>query len=163
MTATTAPIKQASALVVILLICFAAAALGSVATTPNIPTWYATLAKPSWNPPNWLFGPVWTMLYISMAVAAWLVWRRGGLQQARWPLTLFAVQLALNAAWSWIFFWYHMPGLACIEIVALLLAIAATTTTFWPRSKVAGMLMLPYLGWVAFAAVLNYSIWRLNG
>jgi translocator protein len=153
------PIKQAAALVVILLICFAAAGLGSVATTPNIPTWYATLAKPSWNPPNWLFGPVWTVLYICMAVAAWLVWRQGG---PRTPLTLFAVQLALNAAWSWIFFWFHMPGIAFLEILALLVTIAATSTAFWPRSVAAGILMLPYLGWVAFASVLNFAIWRMN-
>ena len=150
-------------LIVLLVICFGAAGLGSVATTPNIPTWYATLAKPSWNPPNWLFGPVWTTLYICMAVAAWLVWRQGGLQQARTPLTLFAVQLSLNAAWSWIFFGFHMPGAAFFEILALLAAIAATTIAFWSRSKAAGILMLPYLAWVAFASVLNFTIWRLNG
>ena len=154
------PIKQTTAFVVILLICFAAAGLGSVATTPNIPTWYATLAKPAWNPPNWLFGPVWTVLYICMAVAAWLIWRQDGV---RGPLTLFAVQLVLNAAWSWLFFWFHMPGAAFIEILTLLVAIAATTIAFWPRSKAAGILMLPYLGWVAFASVLNFAIWRLNG
>jgi len=154
--------KQTAAFVVILLVCFAAAGLGSVATTPNIPTWYATLAKPSWNPPNWLFGPVWTVLYICMAVAAWLVWRQGGLRQARTPLMLFAVQLALNAAWSWIFFGFHLPGAAFIEILVLLTAIAATTIAFWFRSKAAGILMVPYLGWVAFASVLNFTIWRLN-
>ena len=156
------PIKQATAFVVILVICFAAAGLGSIATTPNIPTWYATLTKPSWNPPNWLFGPVWTVLYICMAVAAWLVWRQGGLFQARTPLTVFAVQLTLNAVWSWLFFGFHMPGIAFLEILALLLAIAATTIAFWPRSKAAGILMLPYLGWVAFASVLNFEIWRMN-
>lgn len=157
------PIKQATAFVVILVICFAAAGLGTVATTPNISTWYATLAKPSWNPPNWLFGPVWTALYICMSVAAWLVWRQGGLRQARWPLTLFAIQLALNAAWSWIFFWFHMPGAAFIEILALLTAVTGTTIAFWPRSKPAGILMLPYLGWVALASVLNFTIWRMSG
>jgi len=97
---------------------FAAAGIGSFATTPNIATWYATLTKPSWNPPNWVFGPVWTTLYISMAVAAWLVWRQGGLWQ--WALALFAVQLALNAAWSWLFFGFHLPGAAFIEIVVIL-------------------------------------------
>ena len=152
--------KQIVALVVSLIVCFAAAGLGSLATTPNIATWYATLAKPSWNPPNWIFGPVWTFLYISMAVAAWLVWRQGGLWQ--WALALFAVQLALNAAWSWLFFGFHMPGAAFIEIVALLAAIAATTIAFWPKSMAAGILMLPYLAWVAFASVLNFTIWRLN-
>ena len=153
--------RQILALVLFLVVTFAAAGIGSLATTPNIPTWYATLAKPSWNPPNWIFGPVWTILYISMAVAAWLVWRQGGIWQ--WPLALFAVQLGLNAAWSWIFFGFHMPGAALIEIVALLAAIAATTIAFWPKSMAAGILMLPYLGWVAFASVLNFTIWRLNG
>lgn len=151
--------KQTAVFVVILLICFAAAGFGSIATTPNIPTWYATLTKPSWNPPNWLFGPVWTALYICMAVAAWLVWRQGG---PRTPLTLFAIQLALNAAWSWIFFWFHLPVIAFLEILVLLAAIAATTIAFWPRSRAAGILMLPYLGWVAFASVLNFTIWRMN-
>ena len=119
-------IKQSIALVVFLAVTFAAAGIGSIATTPNIPTWYAGLAKPSWNPPNWIFGPVWTALYISMAVAAWLVWRQGGLWQ--WALALFAVQLALNAAWSWLFFGFHMPGAAFIEVVALFAAILATTS-----------------------------------
>jgi tryptophan-rich sensory protein len=97
-----------------------------------------------------------------MAVAAWLVWRQDGSQQARTPLTLFAVQLSLNAAWSWIFFGFHMPGAAFFEILVLLAAIAATTIAFWPRSVAAGILMLPYLAWVAFASVLNFTIWRLN-
>jgi tryptophan-rich sensory protein len=155
--------KQAVALVVSLAICFAAAGIGSLATTPNIANWYAGLAKPPWNPPNWVFGPVWTVLYICMAVAAWLVWRKGGLAKARWPLALFAVQLALNAAWSWLFFGFHMPGAAFIEILALLVAIAATTIALWRQSLAAGLLMVPYLGWVTFATVLNYAIWRLNG
>ena len=153
--------RQIIAPVAFLAVCFAAAALGSLATTPNIATWYAGLAKPTWNPPNWIFGPVWTALYISMAVAAWLVWRQGGLWQ--WPLALFAVQLALNAAWSWLFFGFHLPGAAFIEVVALFAAIVATTVAFWPKSMAAAILMLPYLGWVAFAAVLNFTIWRLNG
>ena len=154
-------ITQAIGLVVFIAITFVAAGVGTLATTPNIATWYATLAKPTWTPPNWLFGPVWTLLYISMAVAAWLVWRRGGLWQ--WPLALFAVQLALNAAWSWLFFGFHLPGIAFAEIVALLAAIVVTTIGFWSRSMPAGILMLPYLGWVAFASVLNFTIWRLNG
>ncbi|MGA2621845.1 MAG: TspO/MBR family protein [Thermoguttaceae bacterium] len=153
--------KEVIALVAFLAICFAAAGIGSLATTPNIATWYAGLAKPSWNPPNWIFGPVWTVLYLSMAVAAWFVWWQGGLWQ--WALALFAVQLALNAAWSWLFFGFHMPGAAFFEVVALLVAIAATTVAFWPRSMAAGLLMLPYLAWVSFATVLNFTIWRLNG
>lgn len=152
--------KDILALVCFLALCFSAAALGSLATTPNLAVWYTGLAKPSWNPPNWVFGPVWTVLYVLMAFAAWLVWRKEGLWQ--WPLALFAVQLALNAAWSWLFFGFHLPGAAFAEIVALLAAILATTLAFWFRSVAAGILMLPYLGWVCFAAVLNFTLWRLN-
>jgi tryptophan-rich sensory protein len=155
------PTRQVIGLAVFLALTFSAAGIGSIATTPNIATWYAGLAKPSWNPPNWIFGPIWTLLYISMAVAAWRVWRQGELW--RWSLALFAVQLVLNAAWSWLFFGLHLPGVAFIEIVAMLAAILATTIAFWPRSMAAGILMLPYLGWVAFASVLNFTIWRLNG
>jgi translocator protein len=158
----TTPKQQLLGLLVLLVVCFAAAGIGGAATSPNIATWYATLSKPSWNPPNWIFGPVWTALYISMAVAAWLVWRQGGLEQAKVPLLLFAVQLVLNAAWSWFFFGFHAPGAAFIDIVALLAAIVATTTAFWGRSLAAGILMTPYLAWVAFATVLNFAIWRLN-
>lgn len=148
------------ALVVLIAICFSAAGIGSLATTPNIPNWYAGLAKPSWTPPSWLFGPVWSVLYLSMAVAAWLVWRRGN---ALKPLTLFAVQLAFNAAWSWLFFGLHNPGMAFVDIVLLWAAIAATMVAFWFRSAVAGILFVPYLSWVSFAAVLNFTLWRLNG
>jgi tryptophan-rich sensory protein len=153
--------KQTVAFVVFLAVTFAAAGIGSIVTTPNIATWYAGLAKPTWNPPNWIFGPVWTALYISMAVAAWLVWRQGGLWQ--WPLALFAIQLALNAAWSWLFFGFHAPGAAFIEVVVLLAAIVATSTAFWRYSLAAGILMVPYLGWVSFASVLNFTIWQMNG
>ena len=95
------------ALVLLIVICFAVAGLGGLTTTPNIPNWYAGLAKPSWTPPGWLFGPVWSVLYLSMAVAAWLVWRKGN---AAVPMILFAVQLVFNAAWSWLFFGLHNPG-----------------------------------------------------
>jgi len=156
------PLRQIVGLIVLLAVVFAVAGLGSLATSPNIPTWYAGLAKPSWNPPNWLFGPVWSVLYVCMATAAWLVWRKGGWAQARRALSLFALQLALNGAWSWLFFGLHRPGAAFVELVALLAAILATTIAFWGRSLAAGILMLPYLGWVAFASVLNFSIWRLN-
>ena len=147
------------ALVAFLAVTFSAAGIGGLATAPNIPTWYAGLAKPSWTPPDWLFGPVWTLLYLSMAVTAWLVWRNGG----RWPLVPFAVQLAFNAAWSWLFFGMHSPAFGFVDIVLLWAAIAATTIFFWRRSAVAGLLLLPYLVWVSFAAVLNLAIWRLNG
>lgn len=148
-----------TSLIIFLLICFAVAGLGSLATTPNIPNWYAGLNKPSWNPPNWLFGPVWTLLYAMMAVAGWLVWKRAGWGTA---LTCFAVQLALNLAWSFIFFGAHQTGLAFLEIVLLWLAIVATIISFWSVSKTAAGLLIPYLLWVSFAATLNFTIWRLN-
>jgi translocator protein len=150
-------------LVVFLVVCFAAAVIGGAVTTPKIATWYATLVKPSWNPPNWIFGPVWSALYCCMAVAAWLVWRQEGFQQARVPLVLFAVQLGLNVLWSCIFFGLERPGLAFAEVLILWAAIAATMVTFWFRSTVAGILFVPYLAWVSFASVLNFVIWRLNG
>jgi tryptophan-rich sensory protein len=149
-------------LVVCLVICFAAAGIGRAVTTPKIGTWYATLAKPSWNPPNWVFGPVWSALYFCMAVAAWLVWWQGGFSEATLPLTLFGVQLVLNVLWSCIFFGLEMPGFAFAEVLLLWAAIAATMVTFWPRSMIAGLLFVPYLAWVSFASVLNYAIWRLN-
>jgi benzodiazapine receptor len=154
--------RHAIGLVVLIAICFGAAGLGSLFTTPSVGGWYGTLRKPAWTPPNWVFGPVWSLLYLSMAIAAWLVWCRAGISGARLPLALFALQLALNVSWSAIFFSAHMPGLAFAEIVLLWLMILATIVSFWPVSRTAGWLMLPYLLWVAFAAALNYSIWRLN-
>lgn len=153
-------VKEWIGLVVSLVICFAVAGVGSLATTPNIPTWYATLNKPTWTPPNWLFGPVWTVLYAMMGVSAWLVWKRGGWSPA---LTLFAIQLVLNLAWSFIFFGFHQMGLGFLEIVLLWLAIAATVLMFFQVAKVAAILLIPYLLWVSFAAALNFTIWRLNG
>jgi len=144
-------------------LCFGVAAAGSLATMPNIPNWYAGLTKPAWNPPNWIFGPVWSALYFSMAVAGWLVWRQDGLRRAAVPMLLFGIQLALNGAWSWLFFGLHDPAAAFVDIVLLWAAIGATMIVFWRRSIVAGLLFVPYLGWVSFAAVLNYAIWRLNG
>lgn len=141
---------------------FTAAAIGGAATDRSIRDWYPTLAKPVWNPPAWLFGPVWTVLYIAMAVAAWLVWRRAGWAGARLALTLFMVQLALNAAWSIIFFGLRNPGAAFIEVVVLWAAIVGTLVLFWQVSGPAGILFIPYLAWVSFAAVLNFTIWRLN-
>jgi tryptophan-rich sensory protein len=124
--------------------------------------WYAGLTKPAWNPPNWLFAPVWTALYLLMAIAAWLVWRESGFSGAAVPLAVFVLQLILNAGWSWIFFGRHEIRLALIEIVILWLAILWTVLAFWRVSPVAGALLVPYLLWVSFASVLNYAIWRLN-
>lgn len=148
-----------------------AAVTGSL-TGPEIPAWYAGLAKPTFNPPNWVFGPVWTLLYTMMAVAAWrvhvrtdvgeLTGRIAGGPSNRTALNWWWLQLALNAAWSGIFFRRHAIGFALAEIVVMLVAIAMTTYLFWRVSRLAGVLMVPYLGWVAFATALNFGIWRLN-
>jgi translocator protein len=138
---------------------FSAATLGAFFSPGE---WYAALAKPSWNPPAWLFGPVWSALYAMMAVAAWLVWKRGGFLAQRTPLALFLVQLALNAAWSPLFFGLQWPGVAFAEILLLWLAILATLVSFLRVNQVASWLLAPYLAWVSFAAVLNFTLWRMN-
>jgi len=155
-------LRSISVLVLFVLIVLGVAAIGSVATSRSVSTWYTELRKPSFNPPSWLFGPVWTVLYLTMAVAAWLVWRRHGLAGAALPLAIFAAQLILNAGWSILFFGLRHPGLALADIVALWLAILATIIAFWRVSPLAGALLLPYLAWVAFACILNWSIWSLN-
>jgi benzodiazapine receptor len=124
--------------------------------------WYAALRKPSWNPPSWLFGPVWTVLYVMMAVAAWLVWRQGGWTQQRRPLAWYLVQLVLNAAWTPLFFGLHRPDLALMEILLLLGAVGITMRAFFRVRPVAGMLLAPYLAWVSFATVLNFTLWWMN-
>jgi len=154
--------RQAIALAVSLGVCLGAAGIGSILTTPSLHPWYATLRKPPWTPPNWLFGPVWTALYLGMAVAAWLVWRQAGFSPARLPLTLFALQLVLNVAWSGIFFGLRLPGAAFLEVVLLWLFILSTATAFWPVSRTASWLLVPYLTWVTYAAALNAAIWRMN-
>jgi tryptophan-rich sensory protein len=149
-------------LILFLTLCLGAGGLGAIATTPEIAGWYTTIAKPGWTPPDFVFGPVWTALYVLMAIAAWLVWKPAGLRDAAVPLTLFGLQLLLNVGWSWIFFNMHEPGWAFAEIALLWLAIAATTVAFFHRSKIAGWLLVPYLAWASFASALNFSIWRLN-
>lgn len=142
-----------------LLLCFAAASLGAL-FPPG--AWYAALQKPSWNPPGWIFGPVWSALYTMMAVAAWLAWQRGGFAAQGRALGAFLAQLALNALWTPLFFGLHWPGVAFAEIVLLWLAIAWTIALFWRVQRAAAYLLLPYLAWVSFAAVLNGALWRLN-
>lgn len=154
--------KQWIGLVVFVGVCLAVGLLGSIATTPEVGGWYRTLNKPTWNPPDSVFGPVWTALYITMGIAAWLVWKKWGFSAARIPLGLFGLQLVLNAAWSWIFFGMHRPDLAFVEILFLWLAIVATMVAFFRCSQLAGWLLTPYLAWVSFAAVLNFTIWRMN-
>jgi tryptophan-rich sensory protein len=152
-------LKSAFALAGWLALCFGAASLGAVFMPGE---WYAALRKPSWNPPGWVFGPVWSALYTMMAVAVWLVWKRGGFVAQRRPLALFLAQLFLNAAWTPLFFGLHRPGIALVEIVLLWLAIAATLAAFRPVSRVAVWLLAPYLVWVSFATMLNLALWRLN-
>jgi tryptophan-rich sensory protein len=136
--------------------------LGAAATATSVGGWYQTLAKPSWNPPDWLFGPVWSMLYLMMAVAAWLVWRGHGWRAARPALTWFGIQLALNVTWSFLFFGLHRPGLALVEIISLWLSILATGIAFRQTSVAASLLLVPYLAWTSFAVFLNFALWRLN-
>jgi tryptophan-rich sensory protein len=141
----------------------AVGALSGFATAQGVRDWYPELTKPWFNPPAWVFGPVWTVLYLLMGVAAYLVWRKGIEQPGvKLALLLFLAQLALNAAWSFLFFGMRKPGLAFAEILLLWLLIAATLVAFYARSRVAGLLLVPYLGWVGFAAFLNHALWRLN-
>lgn len=140
---------------------FAAAALGSLATFQAIPTWYATLHRTIISPPNWVFGPAWTILYILMATAAYLVWKKGE-KQAKDALFLFGGQLALNALWSILFFGNHLILTAFIEILFLLAMIIWTTIVFFKIKKLAGWLMVPYIVWVSFASILNFMTWLAN-
>lgn len=137
------------------------AALGGAAFPPD--QWFAALAKPSWQPPNYLFGPVWTALYLMMGIAAGLVWLRGPAAAVRAALIAFAVQLVLNALWTPVFFGAHALGIALVVIVVLWLAITLTIVLFWRVHRLAAALLLPYLAWVSFATALNAALWRLNG
>lgn len=140
---------------------FIAAAIGGAASIQAGP-FYTQLIRPDWAPPPALFGPVWTILYALMGVAAWLVWRVGGFRAARVALSLFLVQLALNALWSWLFFGWHLGGPAFADIVLLWTLIIATLVSFWRVRPLAGALLVPYLLWVSFAAALNHAVWQLN-
>ena len=153
--------KQIPGLIGWLVLSFVAAAIGAIASV-QAATFYQQLAQPSWAPPSTVFGPVWSMLYALMGIAAWLVWREGGWRRQRGVLALFVVQLALNALWSWLFFAWHHGALAFIDIVLLWLLIVATVIGFWRVRPLAGALLLPYLCWVSFASALNFAVWRLN-
>jgi len=142
-------------------ITFVTAAIAA-ATSVNAGSFYAQLVLPAWAPPAWVFGPVWSVLYFAIGVAAWLVWRVNGFHQARWALMLFIAQLALNALWSWLFFGWHLGALAFADILLLWLLIATTMITFYRVRALAGWLLVPYLAWVSFASVLNYAVWQLN-
>ena len=148
------------ALVVALAVCFGASAIGGLFTSASVGTWYQTLERPSWTPPGWLFGPVWLTLYAMMAVAAWDVWRSHG--ATRRALALFGAQLAVNVAWSGLFFGLRSPALALVDIVLLDALIVATVVAFWRHRPRAGGLLIPYLLWTSFATCLNAAIWWLN-
>lgn len=154
--------RKATALLVALLLCYGAAAVGGLFGTGGDSSWYADLAKPSWTPPSWVFGPVWTLLYGMMAVSVWLVWLQRHQRPCAAPMVVFAVQLAFNAAWTPLFFGLHRPGVAFADIVLLWLALMATLYLFLRQRAMAGFLLVPYLLWVSFAGALNFAIWRLN-
>lgn len=153
--------KNFLALLAWLVVGFTAAAIGALASV-DAPEFYGQLARPAWAPPSWLFGPVWTVLYTLMSVAAWLVWREGGFKAAPIALSLFLIQLALNALWSWLFFVWRLGAAAFAEILLLCGVVLCTLISFWRIRPAAGALLIPYLAWVAFAAALAYSVWQRN-
>ena len=153
--------KQIVGLVAWLIVSFIAAVIGGAASIQAGP-FYTQLARPEWAPPSSIFGPVWTVLYALMGIAAWLVWRAADSRTTRFPITLFLVQLALNALWSWLFFGWHQGALAFADILLLWVLIVATLIAFWRISRLAAALLFPYLLWVSFATALNYSVWQLN-
>jgi len=153
--------KQVLGLIAWLAVTFAAAAVGGFASA-DAAGFYGKLARPEWAPPAWLPAPVWSALYLLMAIAAWLIWRERGFRNASSTLSLFLVQLAANALWTWLFFVWHLGALAFAEIVVLWLLVLGTVVAFWRVRPLAGALLLPYLGWVAFASALTYSVWKRN-
>jgi len=154
--------KSILVLAFLLSLCLGVSAVGAWFTSMSVATWYPTLRKPEWNPPAWVFGPVWTGIYLMMATAAWLVWRRGRVRGAKGALFLFGLQLALNAAWSPLFFGLRSPVAGLADIVVLWAAVGATLLAFWRVVPLAGAFLLPYWLWVTFASALNLAIWRMN-
>lgn len=153
--------KQGIGFFVWILIVFTAAAAGSLASA-QAGDFYAQLNLPAWAPPAGVFGPVWSVLYLLIAISGWIAWRENGLSGARTAFTLFFSQLLLNALWTWLFFAWRMGAVAFVEILILWVLIIATTVSFWRIKPLAGMLLLPYLGWVSFAAALTFSVWQRN-
>lgn len=153
--------RQLFGLLLWLAISFAAAALGGFASA-HAGDFYQQLTRPEWAPPAWLFAPVWTLLYLLMGIAAWLVWREHGFRKARTALSLFLIQLAVNALWTWLFFVWHLGALAFSEILILWALVLCTVVAFWRVGPIAGALLLPYLVWVTFASALTYAVWQCN-
>ncbi|MBL9150327.1 MAG: tryptophan-rich sensory protein [Phycisphaerae bacterium] len=154
-------LRQVLALLVFVVVTFVAAGLGGLGSA-DAPDVYSQLAKPAWAPPAWLFGPVWTVLYALMAVAAWLVWRRARGATLVVALSLYGTQLLVNALWSWLFFRWRLGLASFADIVLLWLLVAATGVAFWRVDRTAAGLLVPYLAWITFAAVLNWTLWRAN-
>ena len=149
-------------LFVFIILCLAVSGIGGAVTATSVDTWYQTLEKPLFNPPDWVFAPVWTALSIMMGVAAWRVWRLRSIEETRKALAIFFVQLCLNLAWSFLFFGLQRIDLALIEIVILLVAIIVNAIMFWRIDRLAGLMFVPYTAWVAYATILNSSLWLLN-
>ena len=149
-------------LIPFVVVCFLAAAIGALATNSSVKTWYPQLRRPEWTPPNWLFGPVWTTLYLMMALSAWLAWRGSNSGVPRFALILFGIQLVLNALWSVVFFGLRKIGPAFAEVLLLWMMLIATAVSFLPLSLLAAWLLIPYIAWVGFASYLNYRIWQMN-
>jgi benzodiazapine receptor len=167
---TSAPVRRRRrltgsdwlALLGFLALCFAVAAISGLVTAAAVEDWYRTIRKPEITPPDAAFGPTWAVLYTMMALAAWRVWLKAGFARGRRPLAFFIAQLALNFAWSILFFGLHLTGVALLDVIVLWFLILVTTALFWPVDRLAGLLLLPYLAWVGFAVVLNASIFILN-
>ena len=148
--------------VVSILMCQAAGTIGSLFTSSSIPTWYAMLNKPAFNPPNWIFAPVWIFLYILMGISFYLIWIKSDVPNFGFLLSAFLLQLVLNAFWTIIFFGLKSPLYAFIEIIILWIMILICIISFYPVSKAASILLIPYILWVSLASILNFSLWRLN-
>ncbi len=153
--------RQALGLICWLVLTLGTAALGAAASV-SAASFYAELTRPAWAPPGWLFGPVWSILYVLMGVSAWLVWRSRGFSGARAALLLFITQLAVNALWTWLFFVWRQGGLAFADVLFLWCLILGNITAFWRISVPAAVLLVPYLAWVTFASALTFAVWRLN-
>lgn len=155
--------KNITKLIFSIIICQLAGIIGSIFTYPAVKGWYATLQRPFFSPPNWVFGPVWILLYILMGISLYLVWKKGlKNKNVKTGLYLFGFQLVLNAIWSLLFFGLKNPFYAFLEIIILWFAIALTIYQFWKINKKASYLLIPYIAWVTFAAILNFYIWRMN-
>lgn len=149
--------------IIAILLCETVGITSGLLSAAGMNGWFDTLSKPSWNPPGWLFGPVWTVLYFMMGLALWLVWKsEKPAPQKLKAMKIFALQLFLNFWWSLIFFHFHAPGLAFLEILLLAVTITVTIFQFAPISRTAAWLLVPYLSWVCFASILNYTIWAMN-